>query len=75
MKLSTKHCLLFSFSLLFNLFLFYVDCFFYNKCCKIITETVSGEDNFIIVPFQASRLKVLKVKGLLFHIPYCIQCT
>lgn len=35
--------------------------------------TVSGEDNFfIIVRFQASRLKVLKVKGLLFHIPYCI---
>lgn len=39
---------------------------------KIIMATVSGEDvmdNFlIIVPFQASMLQVLKVKGLLFHI-------
>ena len=35
--------------------------------------TVSGEDNFfIIVLFQASGLKVLKVKGLLFHSPYYI---
>lgn len=39
---------------------------------QIIMATVSGEDvmdNFlIIVPFQASMLQVLKVKGLLFHI-------